>query len=101
MVGHETLEAYDSAVNQTTMSNMSNSHYFANGFFAGIQPVANQSSAHFTVINGAITHVSSVFNIQGTNTNIRIERQFVTPIPVNSVVNSVPPHHIVDVRREP
>jgi RHS repeat-associated protein len=116
VVGHETLEAYHSAINQTTSANMNDSHNYANGFFAGITPVTDQSSATFTVndggtINnysassipnsGVITHVSSVFNIQGTKTNIRIEKQFISPVPRNAIPVNVPPHHIVDVRREP
>ena len=116
VVGHETLEAYHSAKKKTIMANMNKSHNYANKFFAGIEPVANQSSATFTVNNGgtinnysvsnipnsgAITHVSSVFNIQGTNRNIRIEKQFISPIPVNAIPSSLPSHHIVDVRREP
>jgi RHS repeat-associated protein len=107
VVGHETLEAYHSAVNQTTLANMGNSHFYANQFFPGLTPAANPNVV-LTINNGNITHIQSNFSVQdktsnATSTTLRIERQFVTPIPLNAIPSAGPPipQHVVDVRRIP
>jgi RHS repeat-associated protein len=107
VVGHETLEAYHSAINRTSLANMGTSHVYANQFFPGLMQAANPNVV-LTINNGNITHIQSNFSVQdktsnATSTTLRIERQFVTPIPLNAIPSTGAPipQHVVDVRRIP
>jgi RHS repeat-associated protein len=107
VVGHETLEGYHSAINRTSLANMGTSHVYANQLFPGLMQAANPNVV-LTINNGNITHIQSNFSVQdktsnATSTTLRIERQFVTPIPLNAIPSTGAPipQHVVDVRRIP
>ncbi len=101
VVGHETLEAYAASKGKNVSFN--DAHAFANGFFGGLE-LPNASTARVLVDQkaGVIVGASAEFPLHG-NTNVRakITRQFVTPIPINSVPKGYFPAHITNVEKKP
>jgi RHS repeat-associated protein len=95
-VGHETLEAYASSKGK----NFNDAHKFANKYFGGLEPLANTVQIYSGP--AGILGVTIELPVHGT-TNIReqITRQFVTPIPINTVITGRIPGHIVDVEKKP
>ena len=106
VIGHETLEAYHSAINQTTVS--TDSHNFANQFFGGLEGGTTvPNSTVFDKGNKNLLGYKVDFPINGRKgVNARVTFEFQTPIPVtalqaNKVKKGSQLVHVTKVEKSP
>jgi RHS repeat-associated protein len=93
-VGHETLEAYASSKGK----NFNDAHKFANQYFGGF---GEGTVVQRYIGPAGLLGVTIELPVQGTNIRELVTRQFVTPIPRNTLVTERIPGHIVDVEKKP
>jgi uncharacterized protein RhaS with RHS repeats len=101
VVGHETLEAY--AASKTGATTPGDSHDYANQFFGGLgQADPKTLKLYGDAKAGLITRASFNLPVHGSkNVSITMTREFLTPIPINSIPKGITPAHIVGVEKVP
>ena len=101
VVGHETLEAYAAA--KTGATTPGDSHDYANQYFGGLE-LANPKTLKLYGDSkaGVITRSSADSPVYGMkNVRVTITREYLTPIPTNSIPKGQTPAHIVGVEKVP
>jgi RHS repeat-associated protein len=98
LVGHETLEGYYESKGES----LPNAHDDANRFFGGLTPGPVTS---LTVLGGkSVIGVHQQFTVFGSGAKEDVSIRFVTPIPLQSVVNHTAtpqPSYPVDMEKKP
>jgi len=96
-IGHETLEAYASSKGK----DLNEAHKLANKYFGGFeQALGNTIQPYFGP--AGMMGVTMELPVHGRpDIREQITRQFVTPIPRNTLITAIIPGHIVDVEKKP